>query len=253
LEVELFQGPETKSTFPTNLIWSGKVLVKKGDLQWVRIPAGCKIARKGWHFLVLKSNAEIALHVGKANVGTSKYSIRPVDPIRPDPSSKWHTGKAALYSAGDFVNQALCFQVHPSQPVYDACNVINASVRPTNQPNMWASERSDFSNPEWIELSWDTLHSPKEIHLIYDSMLDFHFAQRWGGYKDNVLPSIVKHYRLWAYDSQGNKILIEEIKNNYQRLCKHSCGVRDIKSIRLEILATNGVNRAHVYAIRVFE
>jgi len=253
LDVELFQGPETKSTFPTDLIWSGKVPVSKGELQWVSIPTGCKIARPGWHFLVVKSNTNIALHDGKANVGTSNYSLRPEDPIRPDPSSKWHTGKAALYGKGEFQNKTFCFQLHPSQPVYQPENIINQYARPTNKPNMWASEITDFTKPEWIELCWDTLRSPRQIHVIFDSMLDFHFNQKWGGYKNNVLPAIVKHYRLWAYDSQGNKNLINEIKNNYQRLCKHHCELKDVKSVRLEILATNGLNRAHVYALRVFE
>jgi len=253
LEVEVFQGPETQSTFPTDLIWSGKVLVTKGECQWVRIPAVCKPERQGWHFLVLKSNPDIALHVGKANVGTSNYSIRPLDPIRPDPYTKWHTGKAALYAEGEFQNEAYCFQLHPSQPVYSPENIVNQHSRPTHKPNMWASENTDFAEPEWIELSWDTLRSPKQVDLIFDSMLDFHFMQKWGGYKNNVLPSIVKHYRLWAYDSQGNKTLIEEIRNNYQRLCKHKCELKEVRSVRLEILATNGLNRAHVYAIQLFE
>ena len=118
---------------------------------------------------------------------------------------------------------------------------------------MWASQRTDFSEPEWIELSWDRLPSPRQIHLIFDSMLDFHFSQKWGGYKHNVFPSIVKHYRLWAIDSQGNRTLIAEVKNNYQRLCKHYCELKYVKSVRLEILATNGLDKVHVYAIRVFE
>lgn len=253
LQVELFHGPETNSTFPTNLLWSGNVSIEKGESQWINIPLACAISHPGWHFLVVKSNSNIALHIGDANVGTSNYSLRPEDPIRPDPSSKWHTGKAALYAGGEFQNEAICFQLQPSQPVYRPENIVNQFSRPTNQPNMWASESTDFSDPEWIELSWDTFRSPKQIHLIFDSMLDFHFNQRWGGYKNNVLPSIVKHYRLWAFDSKGEKTMIAEIKNNYQRLCKHHCELKEVKSIRLEILATNGLNRAHVYAIRVFE
>jgi hypothetical protein len=253
LQAELFQGPENNSTFPTDLLWSGKVSIEKGDFQCVSIPVACHISRQGWHFLVVKSNVGIALHTGKANVGTSNYSLRPDDPIRPDPSSKWHTGKAALYAEGEFQNEAFCFELHPQQPVYGPENVINKYSRPTNQPNIWASVNTDFAEPEWIDLHWDSIRSPRQIDVIFDSMLDFHFIQKWGGYKNNVLPSIVKHYRLWAYDSQGNKTLIEEIKNNYQRLCKHHCGLKEVKSIRLEILATNGLNRAHVYSIRVFE
>jgi len=253
MEIELFQGPAHQSTFPTELLWSGNVPVKKGEKQWVELPTDCAISRKGWHFLVLKENKDIAVHIGNATVGTCNYSIRPIDPIRPDPSSKWHTGKAALYAEGEFQNQAVCFRLHPSQPLYQPDNVVNEYARPTNQPNMWASENTDFLKPEWIELAWKTDRSPREIHVIFDSMLDFHFNQRWGGYQNNVLPALVKEYRLWSFDQQGNKTLIAEVNNNYQRLRKHRCELNNVKSIRLEVLATNGLNRAHVYAIRVFE
>jgi hypothetical protein len=84
-------------------------------------------------------------------------------------------------------------------------------------------------------------------------MLDFHFAQKWGGYGSNVLPLIIKHYCLWVFDKKGNKVMIEEIDDNYQRLRKHSCRIKNVESIRLEILATNGLKWAHVYALRVFE
>jgi len=253
LKLELFQGPENKSTFPTDQIWSGEVAVEKGESQWVKIPVACDISRPGWHFLIIKSNTKIALHVGKATVGTGNYFLRPEDPIRPDPSSKWHTGKTALYADGEFHGDAYCFQLHPLQPVYKPENVTNHWLRPTHVPNMWASKVTDFSEPEWIELCWETPRSLSRIDVIFDSMLDFHFMQKWGGYNHQALPSIVKHYRLWAFDQQGNKTLIEEIDNNYQRLCKHHCKLENVLSIRLEILATNGLNRAHVYALRAFE
>ncbi len=253
LEAEFFQGPATNSTFPEKLICSVRVNILQGSSQWVRIPLFCKISRPGWHFLVLKSNSTLSLHTGKANVGTGNYSLRPYDPIRPDPSSKWHTGKAALYGKGEFQHDAFCFQLHPPQSVYMPENVINSFARPTNIPNLWSSGTTDFSDPEWIDLEWDTAMVPREIDLLFDSMLDFHFVQKWGGYPGNVLPSIVKHYRLWALDRQGNKKLIDEVRDNFQRLRKHSCSMEEVKSIRLEILGTNGINRAHVYAVRVFK
>jgi len=253
LELELYQGPENKSTFPTDLIWSGEAFVTEGEKQWMRIPVGCDIVRSGWQFLVIKKNTKIILYSGKANVGTSNYKLRPEDPIRPDPNSKWHTGTAALYADGSFQNDALCFQLHPPQPVYNAENIVNEYSRPTNVPNLWASQDTDFSEPEWIDLNWDSPQSVKQIDLIFDSMLDFHFAQKWGGYVSNVLPSIVKHYRLWAFDSKGNKTLIDEVHDNFQRLRQHTCQLESVRSIRLEILGMNGISRAHVYALRVFK
>ena len=253
LEAQIFQGPESKSTFPTDMIWSGKVSINKGEKQWVNLPVSCKISRTGWHFLVVKANAQLSLNIGKATVGTNLYSLRPEDPIRPDPSSKWHTPNSAQNIAGDFENDAFCFKLHPAQQVYQPENAINEFSRPTNKPNIWSSKNTDFAQSEWIELTWDNVRAPKKIDLVFDSILSFHFLQKWGGYKKNVLPTVVKNYKLWAFDNKGNKTLIVEVLNNYQRLRKHTCDLKDIKTIRLEILATNGIKRAHVYAIRVFE
>lgn len=253
LEVELFHGPENKSTFPTGLVWSTELTVKKGEKQWIIIPVNCAIDFPGWHFLVFKKNDCISLHNGKATIGASKYLLRPYDPIRPDPNSKWHTGKAALYSDGSFHNDAYCFKLNPPQPVYKPENIANKYSRPTNMPNLWASQNTSFSEPEWIDLRWETPQAVKQVDIVFDSMLDFHFAQKWGGYKYNVLPSIVKNYRLWAVDVNGEKTMIVEVQDNYQRLRKHTIQVENVQSIRLEILGTNGLHRAHVYAIRVFQ
>ncbi len=253
LHLELYQGPESKSTFPENMIWSGEVSVEKGMKQWIPVSVGCDVTRKGWHFLVIKENKFVALHTGLSNVGVCNYRLRPYDPIRPDPNSKWHTGKAALYAEGKFQNDAYCFRIKPVQAVYGAGNVVNEYSRPTNVPNLWISEETNFAEAEWLELTWETSQSIRQIDVVFDSMLDFHFMQKWGGYKRNVIPSLVKDYRLWAYDTSGRKSLIVDIADNFQRLKKHPCDLTDVKSLRLEVLGTNGLNRAQVYSLRVFE
>ena len=140
-------------------------------MQWVGIPVACDIPRPGWHFMVVKSNPGIALHTGNANVGTCNYSLRPEDPIRPDPSSKWHTGKAALFARGEFQNESLCFGLQPPPPVYGPGNVVNQHSRPTNKPNMWASESTDFAQPEWIESRTCLRNAGLRINIIKPTLL----------------------------------------------------------------------------------
>lgn len=253
LEIEFYQGPKNKSTFPEDQIYSGQVSVNKCDSKWISLPLGCGIKRQGWHFLVMKNNPAITLHVGKATVGCGNYFVRPEDPMRPNPSSKWHTGKAGLYADGSFDVDSYCFRLDPPQPVYNPENVINEWSRPTHVPNIWASKPTDFTKSEWIEFCWDSPQSLSRVDILFDSMLDFHFKQKWNGYSTNVLPAIVKDYRLWAEDKKGNKHLVAEVNGNYQRFCRHSCTEKNITKLRLEVLATNGLERAQIYSIRAFK
>ena len=101
-----------------------------------------------------------------------------------------------------------------------------------NVPNLWASQNTNFSEAEWIDLNWETPQAVKQIDIVFDSMLDFHFAQKLGGYKNKVLPSIIKNYRLWTVNLNGDNILFEEIHDNYQRLCKHTIQLERVQSIR---------------------
>jgi len=252
LEVELYHGPENNSTFPEGLITGKTVSLKKGNSLWADLDIGFKTSHRGWHFLVIKANKEVSLHVGKANLGTAKYVIRPIDPIRPNPWSKWHTGKAAIDADGVFESTAYCFEVFPEQPVYAVENCVNSWMRPTNVPNIWVSKPTNFKEPQWVDLTWDKPQSINKVDLVFDSTLDFHFKQAWTGYNKNVIPSIVKDYKLWAYDKDGNRSLIIAVEGNYQRLCKHSFGRIKMQKLRLEILATNGVDRAQVYSVRAF-
>jgi hypothetical protein len=240
------------------------------------LPIACVIARPGWHFLILGTNPDLAVHMTGTPPGKRWYYPRPADPIRPNPFSTWtaRTLKIGMTRAVDadgasvvspdwneharnsaaasgFLNFAYLCRTTPEQAVYDAAMVVNGHGRPTRTPNLWVSAASSFKEPEWIELSWETSRTINEIQLLFDSALHFHFWQSWQGYPVRSVPSIVRDYRLIARHADGSSSTLAEVTGNFQRNRRHRMALEGITGLRLEILATNGLARAQVYEIRV--
>ena len=252
LQLALYQGPENHSTYPEKKIWSGNVELTAGEKQWLQVPVYYEISQPGWHFLIIAANEKVRLHVGEATAGSLKYAIRPNDPIRPNPFSKWRIVRGGQGVPGTFRSMTYCHRIHPQQPVYEPANVINPWARPTNLPNLWSSVRTDFREPEWLELSWPQPQRIQAVHILFDSMLDFHFSQSWSGYAQNAISSLVRDYRVLAKTGSQPWRTLAEVSGNYQRVCRHSFDLTEISEIRLEILETHCLNRAQVYALRVY-
>jgi hypothetical protein len=277
LQYTFMQGPENGSTFPEEKLISGITRIDRGDDQWVELPLACDIARPGWHFLIVEANPLVRLHVVEAPPGQLRYYPRPEDPIRPNPHSRWTTRSlpigqdratdadgaevlAPTWTKHAYDNKAMsCFlafsydhRVTPAQPVYGPEQIVNAASRPTNLPNLWVSRSSDFSAPEFVELAWEAPRNIDGVQILFDSALQFHFWQCWQGYPVNAIPSIVREYELTATLADGSKSVIASVENNVQRNCNHAAALENVTRVRLACLSTHGVDRAQVYALRVF-
>ncbi|MFN6375407.1 MAG: FAD-dependent oxidoreductase [Chitinophagia bacterium] len=277
LKYKLAQGPSNSSTYPDKGIASGYIELLEGNDQWVTIPVSCTIDHPGWYFLMFEENSNIWLHVSETPPGQLRYYPRPEDPIRPNPFSKWTLRSLAIgqnkaadadgakVMAPDWNEHALrfkemsCFlgfsymsRIFPTQPIYDPSMVVNEHSRPTNKPNLWVSSVTEFDRPEWIELSWDSSLDIDAIQILFDSSLHFHFGQSWQGYQTNAIPSLVKAYRVISTFSDGTEKCLVDIDNNCQRNRIHKLAVENVKKIKIECLGTQGINRAHIYSLRVF-
>ena len=205
------------------------------------------IGRPGWHFLEVKANPDLAVHYGlHAPVGLEAYAVRPEDPIRPNPYSRWQAWAA-------MEQEAYCLRVDPPQPVYGAANATNPWARPTEFPNLWISAPTDWSQPEWLELVWADPQTLHEVHLLFDSSLDVHLTNLWTSYQRTALPSLVRDYRLLTRDrTNAQWVEVANVSGNYLRHRAHTFEPIRVDRLRLEVLATQGVPRAQVYTIRAY-
>lgn len=118
------------------------------------------------------------------------------------------------------------------------------------KPHHWASQPN---LPAWIELDFGKETDLSEIHLTFDSGFareliltpsDHHTARVIRG----AQPETVRHYRLYAGDT-----LVAEVKDNYLRKRVHTLDkALKAKTLKLEVLATNGDASARVFEIRAY-
>jgi len=269
------QGPENQSTWPEAKLMENRIRIVAGEKQWIELPIAAAIARPGWHFLILEANPQLAVHMAETPPGKRWSYPRPDDPIRPNPFTEWTSRSLVIgmkrsveadgasvvtpdwndharshTAESGFLHFAYLCRATPEQRVFEPCNVANGHSRPTNQPNLWVSQTTDFSQPEWLELTWKSPRDLTEIQLLFDSSLHFHFWQSWQGYQTNAIPSLVRDYRLIATRVDGSQTVIAEVTGNFQRNRRHEIEPENLTALRLEIFATHGVPRAQVYAVR---
>lgn len=277
LDYEFHQGPEHGSTYPEAWMASGCVAVARGRELWITLPIATPVVRPGWHFLILRTNPRVAVHLAETPPGRRWYYPRPEDPIRPNPFSRWtsrvltigmkrvvdadgasvvvpdwndHARRFIHQSA--FLSFAQCCRTNPPQVLHEPDQVVNRFPRPTHLPNLWVSAVTDFSEPEWIDLAWSAPRRVRGVQILFDSSLHFHFWQSWQGYPVRAIPSLVSDYQIVARHADGSERVVIEVAGNHQRNRCHSVELEGVTGLRVRIIATHGVPRAQVYAVRVF-
>lgn len=256
LEYEVYGGAKGAGNVPDESVRlaKGAMALAAGAGQRVILPVDADVRRAGWHFLVLKRNPLIAAHYAvDAPVGVKDMHRLAAHEIHANRSWMFDRSLAAAY-------QTLCLAVVPAQPVYGAGNATGAWDRPVGLPCLWSSAPTDFAEPPWLELAWDTPRDIREVQLLFDSSLDINLypiAYAGTGQEAGVrstVPSVVKDYRLLV-QAPGETAwqTVAEARGNYRRNRLHRLDGGPVTAgrLRLEVLATNGLNRAQLYAVRV--
>jgi len=175
-----------------------------------------------------------------------------------NPEVEWHIsgttipGHVAMFEIGR--NRMRCykqgvtmsFRIDPPQPSFPASNVINGYTRPYKYTNLW---RSGPNLPHWIELSWETPVTIKQVELTFPGNLlrEYH---AYGPYYRDSQCACDYSLDFLQHDSWRQAIKVE---NNYKRHRKHLLN-RPIttKKIRTTIHRTNGDPCAALYEVRCY-
>lgn len=137
-----------------------------------------------------------------------------------------------------------------------ACNANNGISRAVyKEKNLWVSNPQS-SLPQWLDVIFPETSRIHEIHVTFDTGFnrqltlthsDSNFTnQIWG-----PQPETVKDYELLVLHGESSK-KVAEVKNNYQRKRIHRFDALDASGVRLLVKATNGVESARVFEIRVY-
>ncbi len=113
------------------------------------------------------------------------------------------------------------------------------------------------SNGAWIDLSWEKPREIRQVQFTFDT--GFHrelTLSSSDGVTSHMVrapqPETVKDYVVKAVTEEGKTVELARVSGNHQRLRKHTFDPVRVKSVRLEISATNGSEQARVYEIRCY-
>lgn len=128
-------------------------------------------------------------------------------------------------------------------------------VRPdltTAGTHRWMSEPGDDS--PWLELEWAEPVTVSQITIILDTGLHrllmlchldvLQKHMQWGRPQAETL----KEFKLIAQDEDGRKE-VAHFKDNYERMVHLPTMLKNLKTLRLEVIATNGLDHARVVEI----
>lgn len=139
----------------------------------------------------------------------------------------------------------------------DAESVIDGYVRdePGKWNHRWGAKMTDKG--AWLELSWDQPKTLRQVQITFDTGFHRELTLTSSDSHNNHMirdaqPECVRDYRLVAIDASGRQTVLTEVSGNHQRLRRHEFEPLKIKSLRLNITATNGSETARVYEIRCY-
>ena len=144
---------------------------------------------------------------------------------------------------------SLCFQVTPTQQIYGPRNIQNGYARPYGLPNIWVSD--GLQQMQWIEMTFNQTQSIESIIIYFDSNLDCHIWNIREQSDFNIMPTLVKDYRVY-YDDLNQWRLLTQVTDNYKRVNRLQFERLETDKIRIEFLSTNGCPDVRLYEVRVY-
>lgn len=153
------------------------------------------------------------------------------------------------------------------QPAGPAINVLSGQTRSVHGEqgvtqgrtipgtHRWMSSPAD-GFPAFLELSWPEPIVASEIQLVFDTglhrVLTFSLAD---AYTEKMIwgkpqPETVRDYLIERRSGSTGQTVVE-VQGNYQRLRRHRLDPVPFQSLRLTVLASNGLDHARVCEIRV--
>jgi hypothetical protein len=122
--------------------------------------------------------------------------------------------------------------------------------------HQWAAPVEE-GKPAWIELVWENPRRLRQVQITFDTGFKRQLTlSAQESQNVNLVrapqPETVKNYTLSARAADGETRLLAAVKDNFLRLRRHAFEPVEVRSLRLEVSATNGDRLARVFEIRCY-
>jgi FAD-dependent oxidoreductase family protein len=139
-----------------------------------------------------------------------------------------------------------------------AAHVTNGLVRdePGGALHRWSGEMS--ADGAWLDLTWDEPQSIRKVQITFDTGFQRELTlSSSDGISSRIIrapqPETVRDYALsYRSDKSGPWKPLAEIKNNHQRLVRHTFEPVKAQAIRIHVTATQGDKLARIFEVRCY-
>ncbi|OBZ07781.1 FAD-dependent oxidoreductase [Bacillus sp. FJAT-26390] len=252
MTIELHSTGKKENYIPMGLISKHTVNVTQGTKQWVDFALDYRTEEMINLFVVIQSNKELQLYTSETPLYGVLCFENKIDSSA-DFSSFSDTQQTMAWQMKALNRTPFCFKVFPETTAYEAVSAIDGYTRPYAGPHTWVSNRMETNKPEWLSLEWDSSVCLSDIHITFnddvnEDLINLHHHRT----PFEVIPELVKDYRIEAFVDEQWKVLLRETDNK-KRKRTHQLVPTLTNKIRVVIEATNGCPYAEIIEIRAYE
>ena len=120
----------------------------------------------------------------------------------------------------------------------------------------WAAPVGSGS-PAWIELRWPEARQLKHIQITFDSGFQRQLTLTAQDSQNRTVvraaqPETVKAYSVSCKTADGKDRALVSVKDNFQRVNRHTVEGVVVRSVQIEVQATNGIDEARIFEVRCY-
>ncbi|GGD91391.1 FAD-dependent oxidoreductase [Paenibacillus nasutitermitis] len=251
VEVEVWDTGRQENYIPHRLQVRDAQTIKKGNKQWIEFNLPWSPERAQNAFVIVKENPGVTLYLSRQPMsGVLSFIKEKALNVARGMESLNHDQLVVKWNMKRVVRKPFCFRLVDETNAFEPGKIIDGYQRPYGGAHMWLAEHA--RKEAWIALNWDKAVKVNEIHITFnddvnEDLINLHHHRT----EFDVIPELVKDYRVEVYDS-GNWNSLLEVKGNRQRKRKHILenGVQT-RQLRLVVEQTNGTAYAEIVEIRV--
>lgn len=255
LTVEVWSTGRPENYVPAVLEYRTTLTVAQGAKQWLPVLLDWTPAEAQNAFIVVRSNPDVCLYLSHTPLtGLLAFERGHGHGVSKDLEDHDDSQPVVEWSTKRLVRKAFCFRTDFQTNAYRPGHIADGFKRPYGGPHLWLSEPMTLDTEPWLTLEWENEQTVREVHLIFnddvnEDLINLHHHRT----PFEILPELVKAYRIEAQDAAGNwQTLIAESGNRRRKRVHRLEAAVQAKALRLTVEETNGSKHAEVIEIRAY-
>lgn len=217
---------------------SARAVVRAGSEGWVSFDLGAKVDPEHLYYIHLSAQPGVFWKMFAED--DENLGLR--CPVGVTPAELPGTVHWRPFRNG----RSFCMKVTPEIRPFAASNVNRGSNRPDQWTNLWMSDPCE-GLPAILTLQWRKPIRFNCVEVTFDTNMNRRVRAPFYRY-----PECVKEYSIEGLMGDHWKTLANE-NDNYMRRRVHRFQSVSTDSLRLNMIAANGVPNARIYEVRVYE